>query len=148
MDEEWRLEGMVAHLEKTIIVLNLGISCGLPEIKCCVLTWLELCCLTSAELFFGNMIRFISLGIWAMPFHSVGLLLVKVEALVRLSYFWAVCVSRHPFPYLCLIIKNSSPSCIPDRCVWPFPWYWKILKLVCVYPQVNYPTVVKLSLVL
>lgn len=89
MDEEWRLEGMVdGHLEKTILVLNLNISCGLPEIKCFILTWMELCCLTS-ELFFGNMIRFISLGICS--------------------------------------------GALPDTCVWPFPWHWKILKFVCVY---------------
>lgn len=144
MDEEWRLEGMVdAHLEKTIIVLNLNISCGLPEIKCCILTWMELCCLTS-ELLFGNMIRFISLGICSDALSQGSLALIKVEALIGLSNFWDVCVSRHPYPYLCLK-KNSSPSCLPDRCVWPFPWHWKMLKLVCVSTQANHPPVVKLS---
>lgn len=136
MDEEWRLEGTVdAHLEKTIIVLNLNISCGLPEIKCCILTWMELCCLTS-EWLFGNMIRCISLGICSDALSQSSLAFIKVEALIGLSNFWDVCVSRHPYPYLCLKKQKEQLSLLPfwQMCLTISLTLENLKTCVCVYP--------------
>lgn len=59
-----------AHLEHTIILLNLGISCGQTETKCLILTRMKLRCLTAAKICFGNMIGFV-LTFAMIPFHSI-----------------------------------------------------------------------------
>lgn len=88
------------------------------------------------------MIRFISLGICSDALSQSSLAFIKVEALIGLSNFWDVCVSRHPYPYLCLKKQKEQLSLLPFCQI---PWHWKILKLVCVYTQAKHPTVVKLS---